>query len=75
MGTSMVIQDPLTGLIIGCCYRVANELGNGFLEKVYKRVLARELWKAKVKMVQQQGIDVFGSVRNFVCGRVSSAGQ
>jgi len=29
----MAIQDPLTELIIGCCFRVANELGPGFLEK------------------------------------------
>ena len=55
----MAIQDPLTELIIGCCYRVANELGNGFLEKVYENALAHELRKAKVKVVQQQGIEVF----------------
>jgi len=35
----MPIQDPLTGLIIGCCFRVANELGPGFLEKVYENAL------------------------------------
>ena len=55
----MPIQDPLTGLIIGCCFRVANELGPGFLEKVYENALAHELRKAKVKVVQQQGIEVF----------------
>jgi hypothetical protein len=55
----MAIQDPLTGLIIGCCFRVANELGPGFLEKVYENALAHELSKAKVKVVQQQGIEVF----------------
>ena len=55
----MTIQDPLTGLIIGCCFRVANELGPGFLEKVYENALAHELRKAKVKVVQQQGIEVF----------------
>ena len=53
----MAIQDPLTELIIGCCFRVANELGPGFLEKVYENALAHELRKAKV--VQQQGIEVF----------------
>jgi len=47
----MTIQDPLTGLIIGCCFRVANELGPGFLEKVYENALAHELRKAKVKVV------------------------
>ncbi len=55
----MAIQDPLTGLIIGCCFRVANELGPGFLEKVYENALAHELRKAKAKVVQQQGIEVF----------------
>ena len=55
----MPIQDPLTGLNIGCCFRVANELGPGFLEKVYENALAHELRKAKVKVVQQQGIEVF----------------
>lgn len=55
----MAIQDPLTGLIIGCCFRVANELGPGFLEKVYENALAYELRKAKAKVVQQQGIEVF----------------
>ena len=55
----MTIQDPLTELIIGCCFRVANELGPGFLEKVYENALAHELRKAKVKVVQQQGIEVF----------------
>ena len=55
----MPIQDPLTGLIIGCCFRVANELGPGFLEKVYENALAHELRKAKAKVVQQQGIEVF----------------
>ena len=55
----MPIQDPLTGLIIGCCFRVANEPGPGFLEKVYENALAHELRKAKVKVVQQQGIEVF----------------
>ena len=47
----MAIQDPLTELIIGCCFRVANELGPGFLEKVYENALAHELRKAKVNVV------------------------
>ena len=55
----MAIQDPLTELIIGCCFRVANELGPGFLEKIYENALAYELRKAKVKVIQQQGIEVY----------------
>ena len=30
----MTQNDPLTEKILGCAYRVANELGPGFLEKV-----------------------------------------
>jgi GxxExxY protein len=55
----MAIQDPLTGLIIGCCFKVANELGPGFLEKVYENALAFEFRDAKVPFVQQQTIEVF----------------
>jgi GxxExxY protein len=51
----MAIQDPLTGLIIGCCFKVANELGPGFLENA----LAFEFRDAKVPFVQQQTIEVF----------------
>ncbi|MDR3672267.1 MAG: GxxExxY protein [Holophaga sp.] len=55
----MAIQDPLTGLIFGSCFRVATEPGPGFLEKVYENALAHELRKAKAKVVQQQGIEAF----------------
>ena len=34
----------------GSCFRVANELGPGFLEKVYENALAHELRKAKVNV-------------------------
>jgi GxxExxY protein len=63
----MPIQDPLTGLIIGRCFRVANELGPGFLEKVYENALAFELREAKVNFVQQQSIVVF--YRGAMVGR------
>jgi hypothetical protein len=33
---SMTIQDPIAELIIGCWFRVANELGPGFREKVHE---------------------------------------
>lgn len=46
-------DDPLTSRIIGCAYRVANELGSGFLEKVYENALAHELRKAGLNFVQQ----------------------
>lgn len=39
----MPIQDPLTQQIIGFCYRIANTLGHGFVEKVYENALAFQL--------------------------------
>jgi GxxExxY protein len=45
--------DEVTGEIIRCCYRVSNELGTGFLEKVYENALAIEL-RACGFDVQQQ---------------------
>ena len=35
--------SEITERIIGCAYRVANELGHGFLEKCYENALAHEL--------------------------------
>ncbi len=37
---------PVTELIIGCACRVANTLGNGFVEKVYENALAHEMRKS-----------------------------
>ncbi len=51
-------DDPLTSRIISCAYRVANELGSGFLEKVYENALAHELRKAGLVVVQQHRIVV-----------------
>jgi len=38
--------NALTEKIIGCAYSVANELGFGFLEKVYENALFVALTKA-----------------------------
>lgn len=39
-------RDPLTEAIIGAAYEVANILGNGFLENVYRRAMTHELrWR------------------------------
>jgi GxxExxY protein len=54
----MSIDDPLTERILACAFRVANELGPGFLEKVYENALAHELSKSGLQVVQQQGIKV-----------------
>ena len=40
--------NAITEKIIGCAYKVANELGCGFLEKVYENALAHELRKKEL---------------------------
>jgi GxxExxY protein len=59
----MMIRDveklnELTERIIGCAYAVSNELGAGFLEKVYENALAYELRKSGLSAQQQQPIKV-----------------
>lgn len=44
--------------IIGCAYKVSNNLGSGFLEKVYENALAHELRKTGLKVHQQHPIQV-----------------
>jgi GxxExxY protein len=51
--------DQITRRIIGCAYSVANELGPGFLEKVYENALAYELRKAGLSVTQQAPITVY----------------
>jgi GxxExxY protein len=49
----------LTQTIIGRFYHVYNELGYGFLEKVYENALAIALRKADLTVGQQVPIDVY----------------
>jgi GxxExxY protein len=44
--------------IIGCAFTVGNELGSGFVEKVYENALAHELRIAGLAVEQQYGITV-----------------
>jgi len=50
--------NEITEIIIKCVYRVANTLGNGFLEKVYENALAHDLRKTGFLVEQQKGIQV-----------------
>ena len=51
-------HDPLSEVVIGRAFVVANTLGSGFLEKVYENALAHELRKAKLEVEQQSRIKV-----------------
>ena len=52
-------HTELTRTISGCFYHVYNELGYGFLEKVYENALAISLRKASLTVGQQVPIDVY----------------
>ena len=51
-------HSVLTSAIIGAFYDVYNELGYGFLEKVYENALVHELRKRGYHVQQQAPIDV-----------------
>lgn len=57
----MILHTNLTGLIIKSFYRVYNDLGYGFLEKVYENALLFELRENNLKCTSQNPIDVYYS--------------
>jgi len=52
------IPMELSDMVIRCAYRVHNELGEGFLEKVYENALLIELKEAGLAVRQQVPISV-----------------
>lgn len=51
--------DELTYRVIGAVHEVSNELGPGFLEKVYQRALVQELCARGMKAEAEVAIEVF----------------
>jgi GxxExxY protein len=54
-----LMHENLTGQIIKAFYNVYNELGYGFLEKVYEKSLALELESIGLRVGRQRPINVF----------------
>jgi GxxExxY protein len=54
-----LVHSHLTGQIIKAFYKVYNELGYGFLEKVYENALILELRHSELKVEQQKSISVY----------------
>jgi GxxExxY protein len=52
-------HSDITGLILKAYYNVYNQLGYGFLEKVYENALLIELRKFGLECVAQNSIEVF----------------
>lgn len=64
------LHEELTEKVIGCCYKVHNELGAGFLEKVYQNALAIEFKDAGIRFVQECPLNVL--YRDSVVGEYFS---
>jgi len=52
-------HEELTERIIGCAYKVYNQMGFGFLESVYEKCLLIELRKEGLKAESQTPVHVF----------------
>jgi GxxExxY protein len=52
-------HEDLTSKIIGCAYRVFNQLGFGFLESVYKKAMVHELVKNNIKVEAEKSLNVY----------------
>ena len=50
--------NTITEKIIGCAFKVSNQLGPGFLEKIYENALALELSKAGLNFSRQVPLSV-----------------
>ncbi len=62
-------HSEITEKIIGCAYRVYNQMGAGFLESVYENCMKIELKKLGLHFQAQEPIEVFyenKSVGNFI---------
>ena len=58
-GADDAALNRITEAIIGSAFKVANTLGEGFLEKVYENALAHELRKTGFTVLQQHPIPVY----------------
>jgi GxxExxY protein len=54
-----VEHQELTKKIIGCAYRIYNQLGSGFLESVYEKCMLIELKKLGLNTLSQQPVAVY----------------
>ena len=54
-----LLHKELTDKIINCYYKVYNELGYGFLEKVYENALMIELNNASLIVESQTKIETY----------------
>lgn len=59
MNSDTYIHSDLTEVIIGCAYEVYNQLGPGFLEKVYENAMMVALMEKGLAACQQSPVNVY----------------
>jgi GxxExxY protein len=52
-------HEEITHKIIGCAYKVFNQLGFGFLESVYKKAIVIELKKQTFQIEEEKPLKVY----------------
>ena len=52
-------HEDITHKIIGCAYKVFNQLGFGFLESIYRKAMVIELNKAGLKVDEEMPLEVY----------------
>ena len=52
-------HEDITHKIIGCAYKVFNQLGFGFLESVYKKAMLIELEKQGLQAEEEKSLKVY----------------
>ena len=57
-------NDTLTEKIIACCFKVHNELGAGFVEKIYKNALIIALTEQGLKVSSEKEFIVYFHDKN-----------
>ncbi|WP_119679923.1 GxxExxY protein [Indioceanicola profundi] len=58
MGNDVKRDDPLSAEVLGAAFAVANTLGHGFLEAVYRRAMVRELSLKGILVEEEVGFSV-----------------
>ena len=53
------LHEDISKTIIGCFYKVYDELGNGFLESVYEKSLMIEMENSGLNAVNQKNLNVY----------------
>ena len=52
-------HEELTHKVIGCAYKVFNQLGFGFLESVYRKAMIIELTKSNLQVEEEKALTVY----------------